>query len=87
MNVDHDFIPQPGCNVCVCGAPEHEHCSHHWPDCPVHNPQKVELPPFNIVLLCVYGGAETKAGHPFGASDADEVAQRIADRLWGEAQP
>lgn len=59
-------------------------CSHEWETCPVHGAPGGEFPGMSTVLLCVYGGVETKDGRPFGASDAEAVAGRVFDRLWGD---
>jgi hypothetical protein len=56
-------------------------CSHSWKTCPLHNPDG-GLPPFRTVMLCIYGGAETKDGGVVDEQVADDLAQRIADRLW-----
>lgn len=84
----HAFVPQSGCNICVCGLtandPYHQReCTRHWADCPVHNPDKVELPPFRTIIACVYSDAETKDGRPMDDKVAGEIVNRVAARLWG----
>lgn len=39
------------------------------------------LPAFREVLMCLYGGLETKRGTPFGYQDADYVIGRMVGRL------
>ncbi len=35
------------------------------------------------IMVCLYSGAETKAGHPFGRKDAELIRDRVVGRLSG----
>ena len=59
-------------------------CTHSWQSCPIHSLPNGELPGLQTVLLCVYGGVETKAGTPFDEEDARQVTDRVIERLWGD---
>ena len=55
-------------------------CTHQWKTCPVHSRPDGGLPPFRVVLTCLYGGMATKAGTPGDQHDSDEVTERIVRR-------
>jgi hypothetical protein len=39
------------------------------------------MPPFRVVLTCIYGGAELKDGGEWDQDTSDEVTERVAQRL------
>ena len=55
-------------------------CTHQWKTCPVHRRPDGSLPPFRLVLTCLYGGMMTKAGATWDQHDSDEVTERIVRR-------
>jgi hypothetical protein len=57
-------------------------CSHHWRTCPVHSVPEPDMPPFRVVLTCIYGGAPLKDGGEWDAATSNEVTSRIVGR-WG----
>jgi hypothetical protein len=58
-------------------------CNRDWKTCPVHGLPEGKLPPMNVVVLCLYGGLETKSGTPFDADDANDAVERVFKRLLG----
>lgn len=55
-----------------------QECTHQWKTCPAHSNSDGSLPPFRIVLTCLYGGLPTKAGTSWDQHDSDETVERIA---------
>jgi hypothetical protein len=39
---------------------------------------------FALVIEHIYGGVPTKSGRNFDAEESREVADRVAQRLWGD---
>lgn len=62
------------------GTPQGLECTHQWKTCPIHSNPDSSLPPFRIVLTCLYGGLPTKAGTSWDQDDSDEVVERITAR-------
>ena len=52
-------------------------CSHQWRTCPVHSRPDGSLPPFRVVLTCLYGGLPTTDGDAWDQRDSDEVVRQI----------
>jgi hypothetical protein len=55
---------------------EHPECTHSWQTCPVHGRGGAVLPPFRVVLTCLYGGAELKNGGTWDQRASDDVIER-----------
>jgi predicted transcriptional regulator len=41
MSDAHAFVPQPGCNICICGLTEKEHDDYFGPACRICNDRYV----------------------------------------------
>lgn len=55
-------------------------CTHHWQDCPEHNPDH-GLPSLITVTDCLYGGLQTVDGDPWDTHDSEEVWDRVFKRI------
>lgn len=57
-------------------------CSHHWQDCPVHNPDG-GMPSMITVTTCLYGGLGLKTGETWDDDTSREVWERVFKKLLG----
>jgi len=53
-------------------------CTHEWRTCPIHS-RTDGLPPFRVVLTCLYGGMPTVDGDAWDQRDSDEVVRQVAE--------
>ena len=56
-------------------------CSHSWKTCPVHGRPDGSLPPFRVIVACIYGGMPLKDGGTWDERTSDEVVARVVERL------
>jgi hypothetical protein len=54
-------------------------CTHQWRTCPVHSRRDGSLPPFRVVLTCLYGGLPTRDGRIWDQGTSNEVVEEIVD--------
>lgn len=64
-----------------------EGCSHSWETCPVHGTGTDELPPFDAVITCTYGGSPLVSGGTWDESTTAEVWSRVLRRLELDSEP
>ena len=57
-----------------------DECTHQWRNCPAHSRPDGDLPPFRVVLTCLYGGMPTNDGDPWDQLDSDEAVRQIVPR-------